>query len=112
MNEKPIDFTILDPSRNVQRWNARIELITSRAIASRRRRLTVEGQLLLWARPMLAMAASVAFVGWLGFALAGSPTVVTSSADPALAITTWAARDEVPNTETVMMAFGGSIVKE
>jgi hypothetical protein len=109
MNDKPIDFTSLDPSRNARRWDARIEFIASQAVARRGRRWTVTGQLVLWSRPMLAVAASVALVGWLGLAVFGTQTVSHNKVDPAAEITTWAARDEVPNAETVISALGGSI---
>jgi len=111
MKDKPIDFSSLDPSRDVLRWEARIEFIASRAAAHQRRRLTVTGQGILWARPLLAIAASVALVGWISL-LASETEKATTSADPMAAMITWAARDEVPTTEIVIAAFGGSIVEE
>lgn len=111
MKDEPIDFSSLDPSRNVSRWEARIKFIASRAEVHQRRRLTVTGQFILWARPLLAIAASVALFGWLGL-LASGTQKVNASADPMAAMITWAARDEVPTTEMVIAAFGGSIVEE
>jgi hypothetical protein len=109
MNEPKIDFSSLDPSRNVARFEARIAAIAEHAVRMRERRLTVTGQLLAWSRPMLAVAASVALFGWLSLMASGKSQVNARAQDPAFAISTWAANDEVPNTETVIAALGGSI---
>jgi hypothetical protein len=115
MTEPKIDFSSLDPSRNALRWEARIAAIAQQATARRRRQLTVTGQLLVWSRPMLAFAAGVALVGWGSLlALGDTQTASQSNAklvDPAMMLTTWAVNNEVPNTETVMAALGGSIVE-
>lgn len=106
MNDTPIDFSSLDPTRNRARWDARIEFVARGAAASRRKRTTIEGQLLAWSRPMLAIAASVALVGSIGVSMTEGPTA-TQNVDPVMELSTWAARDEVPSAEAVMTAFGG-----
>jgi hypothetical protein len=109
MIESKINFASLDPSRDNQRWEARIANIARRAAEKRRKQLTVMGQLLAWSRPMLAIAASVAFVGWLGLQTFGeSEPVASGTVDPALTLATWAVADQVPSTETVISMLGGS----
>jgi hypothetical protein len=105
MNQERIDFSSLDPTRARASWDARIDVVVRKAVASRRKRTTVEGQLLLWARPMLAVAATVALVGTVAVTVTERPKLAIKS-DPALEIVTWAARDDLPSTEVVMTAFG------
>jgi hypothetical protein len=109
MNQERIDFTSLDPTRQRAKWDARIDFVVRSAVASHRKRTTVEGQLLLWARPMLAVAATVALVGTIAVTVTERPKLVTKS-DPAMEIITWAARDDIPSTEAVMTAFGDAHV--
>jgi hypothetical protein len=116
MDDSKIDFSSLDPSRNPQHWEARISAIAQQAAARRRRQLTVMGQLLGWARPMLAVAAGVALVGWIALVAKGEPraSVQTKNQveDPAMMLATWAVNDEVPNPEALMAALGGSLVEQ
>jgi hypothetical protein len=111
MDDTPIDFSSLDPTRHRARWDARIEFVARASAASRRKRLTIEGQLIAWSRPMLAVAASVALIGSIGVSITEGPAV-TKNADPVLELSTWAARDEVPSPEAVMNAFRGEHVNE
>jgi hypothetical protein len=111
MNDSKIDLSSLDPSRDRKCWETRIKFIADRAAERAQRRLTVTGQLLRWSRPMLAVAASVALLGWVSLATFGEQRV-TKSVDPAMAITVWALRDEVPSTETVIAALGGSLEQQ
>jgi hypothetical protein len=108
MNDQRIDFSSLDPARNAKRWESRIEHIANRAAENCRGKLTVMGQLIVWTRPMLAIAASIALVGWISLLTFGEQSS-SVKLDPTTAITTWAARDELPSTETVISTLGGSI---
>lgn len=74
MSDQRIDFSSLDPSRNRQRWEARIATIANRATENRRRRLTIAGQLVAWSRPVLAIAAGLAIVGSVSLAAVGKQT--------------------------------------
>jgi hypothetical protein len=112
MSESPIDFSRLDPSRDLRRWESRIQFIADRALAQHleqaRQRLTVNELLIRWMRPMFAVAAVLTLVGWLGLHLAPGRVARASSQriDPAVALATWAVNGEVPSTETVIMALG------
>ncbi len=111
MSDQRIDFSSLDPSRNSQRWEARIATIANRASENHRRKLTIAGQFVAWSRPVLAIAAGFAIVGWVSLAAVGKQTRSTPL-DPSLAIATWASRNEVPSTELVITILGGSSDEE
>ncbi|MGC4067089.1 MAG: hypothetical protein QM784_21110 [Polyangiaceae bacterium] len=112
MSESPIDFSRLDPSRDLRRWESRIQFIADRAhersLEPARQQLTVNELLIRWMRPMFAVAAVLALIGWLGLHLAPGRVAQSSTQniDPAVAIATWAVNGEVPSTETVIMALG------
>ena len=54
----------LDPSEDEARWERSIDALVTRALAERRHRLSIEQQLLRWARPVLAVAAGLSIVAW------------------------------------------------
>ncbi|HEY5955182.1 MAG TPA: hypothetical protein VIV60_01465 [Polyangiaceae bacterium] len=107
MNDRPIDFSSLDPSRHSQSWESRILAITLRAVEQHHRGRTVMDQLARWSRPMLAIAAAVALVGWLGLVI--TPGRHTHSVDdPSVSLLAWVANDETPSTQALLELVGRS----
>jgi hypothetical protein len=112
MSKSPIDLSRLDPSRDTRRWEARIQFIADRALernqARARQRLTIDGLLVNWMKPMFAVAAMLTLIGWLGLRLAPGHAARSSAhdIDPAVAIAIWAVNGEIPSTETLFMALG------
>jgi hypothetical protein len=107
----PIDFSALDPSRNQLHWARTVDQLAARALADRRRRLSVEHQLLSWARPVLAVAAALCLTVWTAGYLASArrgATSTTATTAPALQIATWAANDKIPETNELSGTLGGN----
>lgn len=108
MKGDKIDFSPLDPSRDHARWNGIVSSVVQRAIQARRRRVTVPVQLMAWSRPMLAAAAGLALVSWIG-AMASSTkqeTATASSTEPTVALSEWAETDQVPDTHKILEILG------
>ena len=105
-----IDFSALDPSRNELRWARSVDGIVGKALAERRKRLSVEQQLLRWARPVLAVAAGLGIVAWTaGFLAAGRPDRVSSvQPPPALTLASWAANNQIPEPSDLFGTLGGN----
>jgi hypothetical protein len=93
----PIDFSALDPCRNQLRWMRTVDNLAARALAERRRRASIQHQLLSWARPVLAVAAGLCLMVWTaGYFVSARRSVTTSATAPALQIAAWAANDKIP----------------
>jgi hypothetical protein len=107
--EVGIDFSVLDPSRNVIRWTRTVDALVGRALAERRRRLSVEQQLLRWARPVLAVAAGLSFMAWTASYLVSnqSPEVMAVKNPPALTLANWAANNRIPEPSDLFGTLGG-----
>jgi len=106
-----IDFSVLDPSRNEFRWAQTVRGIVGRALAERRKRLSVEQQLLRWARPVLAMAAALTIVAWTAGLLASagrSDRVSSVQPSPALTLANWAANNQIPEPSDLFGTLGGN----
>jgi hypothetical protein len=93
-----IDFSALDPAANELRWARMVDGVVDRALAERRRRLSIEYQLLRWARPVLAVAAGLCIVAWTAGFLTGnrSAQTVASETPAALSVARWAANNQIP----------------
>jgi hypothetical protein len=110
MDDERIDLSPLDPSRDEKRWQRLITGIAERAVAVRRRRVSVRYQLGAWARPALALAAAAAVVAVLGALLGGATLrggAVATAHDPALTLVEWAATGERPETAALVAVLGG-----
>jgi hypothetical protein len=109
MDHERIDFTALDPRGDEPRWARSIDVLVTRALAERRHRLSIEQQLLRWARPVLAVAAGLSIVAWSAgyFSLAKRST---SLPHPPAAITlaSWAANNEIPEPSDVLGVLGNN----
>ena len=108
MDEQKIDLSDLDPSRDAERWEELVRTVARRALAARRRRLTVGHQLLAWARPALAVAAVAALVSWVGNLASPEPTatIAEGQEDPAIVLARWASSDERPSTPKILRVLG------
>jgi hypothetical protein len=105
MNDDRIDLSALDPGRNRGRWEARVNEVAARARALPQRR-TVSHQLRAWARPVLAIAASLAIVSWAGALVRDRTPDANAPADPALELSRIAAEGETPPTGTILQLLG------
>jgi hypothetical protein len=106
-----IDFSALDPSRDELRWACAIDRLASRAFAERRKRASVERQLLCWARHVLAVAAAFCVVVWTaGYFVSVRRAATTSdpTTAPPLQIATWAANNGMPEIDELSETLGGN----
>ncbi len=108
MDEQKIDLTVLDPSRDPERWERLVQSVVSRASAARRRTLTVGRQLVAWARPALAIAAGLALLSWAGRLASPEPEAAVARArdDPASVLVRWASSDERPPAARILEVLG------
>jgi hypothetical protein len=108
MDEEKIDLSGIDPSRDRQRWEGLVQALASRAHAARQRQLSVGHQLLAWARPALAIAASVALMSWAGRLVSPEQdaAVTEGEQDPAIVLAQWAMNDERPPANTILRVLG------
>jgi hypothetical protein len=83
MNRKRIDFSALDPTRDKRHLDDVIQFIVPKALDGTEEPLTIGGQVIAWAKPVLAFAAAAALVLWLGaviFAKTDTPETATAHA--------------------------------
>ncbi|GEM_PF-1120015 len=108
MDETRIDLAELDPARDPSRWDEMVDALAARAVARRRRRLTVSHQLAAWSRPVLAMVAVVSLLFGVHAFLAppgSSPTSEQPDESPYVLLR-WAADDERPATSQILQVYG------
>jgi len=108
--EDCIDFAALDPSRNELRWTRTMDALVGKALAERRKRLSIEQQLLRWARPVLAVAAGLSFVSWTaGYLTANRAHRISTVENPAaLNLAHWAANNQIPEPSDLYGTLGGN----
>jgi hypothetical protein len=108
--EDRIDFAALDPSRDELRWMRTVDALVGKALAERHRRLSIERQLLRWARPVLAVAAGLSFVAWTAGYLASHRAHPISMVEnpPALNLANWAANNQIPEPSDLFGTLGGN----
>jgi hypothetical protein len=108
--EDRIDFSALDPSHNELRWTRTVHALVGSALVERRKRLSIEQQLLRWARPVLAVAAGLSFVTWTASYLASNRAqqVSTLQNPPALILANWAANNQIPEPSDLFGTLGGN----
>lgn len=98
-----IDFEALDPTRDAQRWEQMLSSVTDRVHAPRRPR-SIPLQLVSWARPTLAIAASLALVVWIG-ALLARPTQPQPT-ELAQAMSQWLEKGDAHAAEQLIEVMG------
>jgi hypothetical protein len=109
MVDERIDFSALDPSRNELRWERTIHALVDKAMAERRKRLSVEQELLRWARPVLAVAACLSIMAWTaGFLTASNLASSAAQVPPALTLANWAANNQIPEPSDLFGTLGGN----
>ena len=101
-DEDKIDFGPLDPARDRARWAALVDGIVARAAQARRP--SIPRQVLVWARPTLAVAASLALAVWAAAYLGGREP--EAEAAPTELLTRWAQTDEVPAAAQILEVLG------
>ncbi len=105
--DERIDFSALDPSRDELRWTRTVDGLVDKALAERRKRLSIERQLLRWARPALAVAASLGLVAWTADFLAAHRPGTTAQHPAALTVANWAANNQIPQPSELWGALEG-----
>lgn len=113
MSEPAVDLSPLDPFRDPRHLESVVGSLVRRARAARMRQFTVAAQLRSWACPLLAVAASIALLSWIGrpgefFATGPAMSGAVSSLEPSAVLSSWARGDAVPSTETILVVFGGT----
>ena len=122
MKDEKMDLSVLDPARDAERWNSLVESVARKAWNSRRQQLTVSFQIVSWARPALAIAASLALVSWAATwaqARTGASSAYTDGVtgvtgvtrdrkdqDPTTLLAQWAEADELPPTLEILRVLG------
>lgn len=99
-----LDLGALDPSRDRARWAALVASVASRA-EDKARRASVPRQLLVLARPALALAAVLALVVW-GAAYFDVTSGVEVEAAPTDVLARWAQNDELPAPTQIFDVIG------
>lgn len=105
MSDRNIDFSVIDPQRDPERWNRQVEATAARALA-RRKGGAFTFTLLESARPALLVAASVALVTWCGAAVRQGSTTENGADDAAWVITRWAVTGEEPSVASMLEVLG------
>jgi hypothetical protein len=106
MEDEPIDFAALDPSRDELRWRRTVDGLAARAVEQRRGRHAFERQLLRWARPVLVVAACLCILAWTATFL-GDPAGEEGTASPAsLTLANWAANHHMPEPDDLLTLRG------
>jgi hypothetical protein len=106
MSDDKIDFSIIDPQRDPERWNRKVEATVTHAIA-RRQGGALAGTLLECARPALLLAASIALVTWCGASVRQSrQPPARGSDDAAWTLTRWAVTGEQPSVASMLEVLG------
>ena len=105
-----IDFSALDPCRDELQWKRTVDGLVGKVLAERRSRLSIEQQLLRWARPVLAVAAGLCLMAWTASLLGDSNSPQTSSVrhPPALTLANWAANNQIPKPSDLLGTLGGN----
>jgi len=106
MNDEPIDLALLDPRRDPARWQLRIDRIVTEAIRVRQRRISLSGQVERFARPALAIAATLALISWASAVKFNRKPTTSTFDNPTLTLLKWAANDAVPATSEVFQSLG------
>ena len=104
MKDEGIDLSSLDLKRDHDGWERAVQSVVEKAWLARRRRLTVGHQLFAWARPVLAIAASVAAVSWAAARASGRATSTPS--DSTSALVEWSEGKNLPPMLELLEVLG------
>jgi hypothetical protein len=106
MSDGKIDFSVVDPQRDPERWNRTVGSTAARALA-RRQGGALARTLVECARPALLLAASIALVTWCGATVRQNgqqPTL--GSEDAAWVLARWAVTGEQPSVSSMLEVLG------
>src|SRR4051812_16458548 len=93
MDDDKLDFSSLDPARDRERWQRRVDDVVARAQASRQSGRWAR-ELSALARPALALAAAAALLVWSATWLApGRRSASGTRVDPAERLMEWSTSD-------------------
>ena len=115
MTDERIDFSALDPTAEGERFEeavGRINAAAAPALAARRARVSVFGQVAGWWRPLLAAAAIAGIVSAATLALVEGPALegesevgVAEAIGVPEQIAQWVRNDESPDPSEVLIAL-------
>ena len=106
MSDHKIDFSVIDPKRDPDRWNRQVDATVARALA-RRQTGAFAFTLLESARPALLVAASMALVTWCGVTVRESRQTEQGGTDEApWILTRWAVTGEEPSVSSMLEVLG------
>ncbi len=107
--DERIDFSAIDPSQNQLRWARTVDAVVARALSERRKRLSIERQLLRWARPVLVMAAGLCILTWTADLINPNRSSKTTAQQPAwLTLAGWAANNQIPEPSDLVGTLRGN----
>ena len=106
MSDGKIDFSVIDPQRDPERWTRQISATVARARAPRQSG-ALALTLLKWARPAMLVAASIALVTWCGASVRQSHReAARGNDDAAWVLTRWAVTGEEPSVSSMLEVLG------
>lgn len=106
MSDSAIDFSVIDPQRDPDRWSRSVAATVTLALAQRRRG-SFAFTLLECANSALLVAASITLVTWCGAAARQSSAQARNEKDAAAwVLTRWAVNDEVPSVASMLEVLG------
>jgi len=106
MSDRKIDFSVIDPKRDPDRWNRMVDATVQRALAQRQGNAFAV-TLLEWARPALLVAAGMALVSWCGVTVRQKEMVEQRGTDEAAwVLTRWAVTGEEPSVASMLVVLG------
>lgn len=104
MSDGKLDFSVIDPQREPERWNRLIAATVARA---RRQSGGLAITFLECARPALLVAASIALVTWCGASVRqGLLQPPRASEAAAWVLTRWAVTGEEPSVSSMLEVLG------
>ena len=114
MNDRPIDFSSLDPTRDVAGFHELSRALASEAMSARSTtRLDVIAELARWTRPALAAAVAIAAGATFALVSASQPTTPPEPTVDAVgiprAIVEWAHDDYQPSPLEVVSVLGHGV---
>jgi hypothetical protein len=108
MEDEKLDLSSLDPARDREAWQRRVDDVIARGVAARRER-SLGAQLLALARPAVLLAAAVVLLVWSASWLAPRAAVGTRRAtlDPTARLVEWSTSAEPAATSEILATLGG-----
>ena len=107
MSDGKIDFSLIDPQRDPQRWESMVQGVLDK-IDTSTKRVSLVLQLVSWAKPALVMAAAAALLCLVGAAVFGTSDtkVQDETTSPALVLSSWASGQSLPSTAHILSVLG------